>query len=124
MRQGQAASMIEVGIRPPQASVLRSDRRFRVLAAGRRFGKTQIALLELFRAVCARNRMAWYVAPTYRQAKRIAWKRLKELTRAYRAIRVHETDLRLDFAWGSSIALRGADSYDSLRRRPRLCGPG
>src|SRR5450759_785420 len=112
----QAASIIEVGIRPPQASVLRSDRRFRVLVAGRRFGKTQIALLELFQAVCARNRMAWYVAPTYKQAKRIAWKRLKELTRAYRAVRVvHETDLRLDFAWGSTIALRGADNYDSLR---------
>jgi Terminase large subunit, T4likevirus-type, N-terminal len=110
----QAASIIEVGIRPPQASVLRSDRRFRVLVAGRRFGKTQIALLELFRAVCARSRMAWYVAPTYKQAKRIAWKRLKDLTRAYRA-RVNETDLRLDFAWGSTIALRGADNYDSLR---------
>src|SRR5258708_34286370 len=113
-RQVKAASMIEVVIRPPQASVLRSDRRFRVLVAGRRFGKTQIALLELFRAVCARNRMAWYVAPTYKQAKRIAWKRLKELTRPYRA-RVNETDLRRDFAWGSTIALRGADNYDSLR---------
>ena len=73
----QASSIIEVSIRPPQASVVRSDRRFRVLVAGRRFGKTQIALLELFRAVCARNRTAWYVAPTYKQAERIAWKRSK-----------------------------------------------
>ena len=42
--------------------------------------KPHVALMELLRAVFACNRIAWYVAPTYTQAKRIAWKRLKELT--------------------------------------------
>src|SRR6266516_31279 len=73
-------SVVEASVGRLQGAVIQSQKRFRVLAAGRRFGKTQIALLELFRAVCVKGRTAWYVAPTYKQAKHIAWKRLKELT--------------------------------------------
>ena len=74
--------------------------------------------MELLRAAFARNRTAWYVAPTYKQAKRIAWKRLKELTKTLPpgyGPKVYETDLRLEFRWGATIAVRGADNYDSLR---------
>jgi hypothetical protein len=55
------------------------------------------------------------VAPTYKQAKRIAWKPLKELTRPYWAAQPNETDLRIELITGGMIALRGADHYDSLR---------
>jgi len=106
---------IQVPVRKAQRKVICCDQRFRVLVAGRRFGKTQVALIELFRAVCARHRTAWYVAPTYRQAKRIAWKRLKELVRPYRPAKVHESELRIELPWGATIALRGSDNYDSLR---------
>ena len=57
----------------------------------------------------------WYVAPSYRQAKRIAWDRLKDLTRPYWLGTPHETDLSIKLQWGATIALRGADNYDSLR---------
>jgi hypothetical protein len=83
--------------------------------AGRRFGKTQVALTELLRAACRPGRVAWYVAPTYKQAKRIAWRRLKELVRPFRPFQIYETDLRIEFPWQATIALRGADNYDSLR---------
>jgi Terminase large subunit, T4likevirus-type, N-terminal len=107
---------IRVNVYQQQARVMCNEKRFRVLVAGRRFGKTQIALLELFRAVFQQgNKTAWYVAPTYKQAKRIAWRRLKELVRPYRGARISETDLRIDLPWGSTLALRGADNYDSLR---------
>ena len=102
-------------LRPPQWKVFRSDRRFRVLAAGRRFGKTYLALTELCQAAWGQQRLAWYVAPTYRQAKRIAWKPLKQITRSYWASKPNETDLSIDLISGGTIALRGADNYDSLR---------
>jgi hypothetical protein len=57
----------------------------------------------------------WYVAPTYKQGKRIAWKPLKDLTRPYWAARPNETDLRIELISGGTICLRGADNYDSLR---------
>jgi len=111
----RSRQVIETSVRRLQGSVLSCDKRFRVLVAGRRFGKTQIALLELFRASCAKDRIAWYVAPTYRQAKRVAWSRLKQLIRPYAGVRIYESELRIELPWRATIALRGADNYDSLR---------
>jgi hypothetical protein len=106
---------MNIFLKPAQSRVFACDRRFRVLAAGRRFGKTFLACTELCRAAWGQGRVAWYVAPTYKQAKRIAWKPLKSLTRPFWASPPNETDLRIDLKTGGTIALRGADNYDSLR---------
>lgn len=102
-------------LKPPQSAVFECDQRFRVLVAGRRFGKTYLALVELCKAASVRGHLAWYVGPTYKQAKRIAWKPLKEMTRPFWATKPNETDLRIDLVWGGTICVRGADNYDSLR---------
>ena len=106
---------MNIVLQPPQWKVFRSTERFRVLVAGRRFGKTYLALTELCRGAGGRGRLAWYVAPTYKMAKRIAWKPLKEMTRPFWAGRPNETDLRIELRGGGTICLRGADNYDSLR---------
>jgi hypothetical protein len=95
-RTGSSNNMIR--LKTPQREVFLSPHRFRVLVAGRRFGKTYLANVELLRAASGRGRTAWYVAPTYRQAKRIAWNRLKELTRPYWASKPQESDLRIELA--------------------------
>jgi len=104
-----------IRLKPSQWKVFNCDSRFRDLVAGRRFGKTYLALVELCRAVWAPGRLAWYVAPTYKQGKQIAWKPLKDLTRPYWASKPNETDLRIELVTGGTICLRGADNYDSLR---------
>jgi Terminase large subunit, T4likevirus-type, N-terminal len=106
---------MKILLKDPQWTVFSCDQRFRVLVAGRRFGKTYLALVELCQAASVRGRLAWYVGPTYKQAKRIAWKPLKEMTRPYWAAKPNETDLRIELVWGGTICLRGADNYDSLR---------
>src|SRR5579863_3794248 len=82
---------LQLNLGPAQSEVFRCRKRFRVLAAGRRFGKTHLALVELvWAAFNTPGFLAWYVAPTYRQAKRIAWNRLKELVQsdgAYSTVR-------------------------------------
>jgi hypothetical protein len=105
----------QVLLKPPQWTVFTSDARFRILVAGRRFGKTYLSLVELCRAAWSPGGLAWYVAPTYKQAKRVAWKPLKQMTRPYWACTPNETDLRIELVTGGTICLRGADSYDSLR---------
>ena len=102
-------------LKPPQSAVFNSDARFRILVAGRRFGKTFLSLVELCQAAWSPGRLAWYVAPTYKRAKRIAWKPLKLMTRPYWASKPNETDLRIELITGGTICLRGADNYDSLR---------
>jgi hypothetical protein len=69
---------VKVALKPAQWTVFRSEDRFGILAARRRFGKTFLGLTELCQAAWGPNRLAWYVAPTCRQAKRIAWKALRK----------------------------------------------
>src|SRR5437763_950307 len=106
---------MNVSLKPAQSSVFACESRFRVLAAGRRFGKTYLGCIELCRAAWGEGRLAWYVAPTYKQGKRIAWNPLKQMTRKFWACPPNETDLRIDLSNGGTIALRGADNYDALR---------
>ena len=99
-----------------QAQVAHSDARFRVLIAGRRFGKTHLCMRELARWASAPNQRVWYVAPTYRMARQILWDPLKARLMDLRWVsKKDESDLRLELVNGSTIALRGADNPDSLR---------
>lgn len=112
-----------ITLRPPQGEVFTSPARFRVLVAGRRFGKTYLSTVELLRAALdpaftstpVADRKCWYIAPTYKQAKRITWKQIKALTRPYWRRRPNETELSIELRWGATIALRGADNYENLR---------
>lgn len=84
--------------------------------AGRRFGKTYLALTELLHASISKpNSINWYVAPTYRQAKQIAWKSLKQMMPPSQIAATNETDLSVELNNGTIAALRGADNYDALR---------
>jgi len=106
----------EYRLKRAQWQVFTCPKRFRVLVAGRRFGKTHLALHELLRAALQKpHAIAWYLAPTYRQAKRIAWSRLKELLRNDPAHTISETDLTIHLHGAGAISLRGADHVDSLR---------
>ena len=86
-----------------------------MLVAGRRFGKTYLALTELIQAACSPGPKVWYVAPTYRQGKRLVWKTLKQMTRTLWASKPNETDLTIELIGGGTICVRGADNCDSLR---------
>ena len=84
--------------------------------AGRRFGKTYLALTELLHASISKPQsINWYVAPTYRQAKQIAWKNLKQMMPPSQIAATNETDLSVELNNGTVAALRGADNYDALR---------
>lgn len=98
-----------------QWEVFQCPARFRVLVAGRRFGKTELALAEIVRAAKLQNRLVWYVGPNDQQSKRIVWDRLKQKTRRWRNKRPNETDLRIDLCSGSTIVVNGAFNPDSLR---------
>lgn len=60
----------------------------------------------------------WYIAPTYRQAKQIAWTMLTQKLRDLPPELVHrsnETQLSVTIGNNSKIELKGSDSEDSLR---------
>ena len=100
----------------PQQEIVDAPQRFKVVVAGRRFGKTHLAIRELCYHARLPDREVWYVAPTYKQAKMITWKKLrKKLVELKWAQKINETELSILLKNGSTISLKGADNYDSLR---------
>tara|TARA_Y100001980_G_C14542132_1_gene320378 strand:+ start:22 stop:1206 length:1185 start_codon:yes stop_codon:yes gene_type:complete len=81
-------------------------------------GKTVMAINHLLRAavLCPKKAPRYaYLAPTYRQAKAVAWDYLKQFAGGIPGIKFHETELRCDLPNGGRISLLGAENPDSLR---------
>ena len=103
-------------LNPGQQRVADSTTRFRVVIAGRRWGKTHLAIREMCRVAREPGRRVWYIGPTYRQSKQIVWDTLKYRLQDLRWVsRINESDLSIVLKNGSQISLRGADNPDSLR---------
>jgi len=99
-----------------QDTITHSPTRFRVVVAGRRFGKTHLSIRELCWHARLPDKEVWYIAPTYKMAKQIVWKKLKNRLQDLNWVLKHnETELTLHLKNGSTISLKGADNYDSLR---------
>jgi hypothetical protein len=104
--------------RPLQAALHRQLKRFNVLVAHRRFGKTVFCINELIAKAAANNRTEaryGYVAPLLTQAKDVAWNYLKRFTAPIPGVNVSETELWVDLPNGARIRLYGADNADRLR---------
>jgi hypothetical protein len=100
----------------PQQEIAEDSSRFRVVVAGRRFGKTHLAIRELAYHAREPNREVWYVAPSYKMAKQIVWRKLKQRLQDLNWVkRTNETELSILLKNNSTISLKGADNYDSLR---------
>jgi hypothetical protein len=63
---------------PAQNIIAADTHRFRVLNCGRRFGKTSLAVEEIKGKALAKANRIGYTAPTYQQARDIAWAALKK----------------------------------------------
>ena len=99
-----------------QQSIVESPARFRVVVAGRRFGKTHLAIRELCYHARQPNKECWMIAPTYRQVKQIVWRKLKHRLQDLNwAKKINESELTILLKNGSTISLKGADNADSLR---------
>ena len=106
--------------RPLQAKLHKElDRyRFAVLSCHRRFGKSVAIINHLIKAALTnklKNPRFAYIAPTYKQAKSIAWDYMKMFAGGIPGVRFHETELRCDLPNGSRITLLSSEQPDSLR---------
>jgi PBSX family phage terminase large subunit len=108
---------MKITLTKPQLKVSSSQARFRVLISGRRFGKTYLAVTEMMKYASQPNRKVWYVAPTFKMAKDICWSALKEMLNQFNWIEdINETTMTITIRQSNStISLKGADNYDSLR---------
>lgn len=104
--------------REPQLAIheLMEKHRFGVVVAHRRMGKTVSAINHLIMSAMnntKENPRFAYIAPTYGQAKRVAWDYLCKYVRPLGGT-ANISELRVDFM-GRRIQLYGSDNPDSLR---------
>jgi len=101
-----------------QIQIARDFHRFRVVNCGRRFGKTTEACEEIKGKALGKPTRICYIAPTYQQARDIAWEQLK---RELLPITIQANESRLELrtrtqSEGESIVfLRGWESVETLR---------
>ena len=96
-----------------QKEVALDPHRFRVLCWGRRAGKTVLAIDQMKARLTIPNSRVCYIAPTFQQARDIAWEQLrKDLLDAGKP---NEARLEIDLVNGSKVALKGWEAIETLR---------
>ena len=115
---------IDLGYRPRewQRECHLNRKRFTVLALHRRAGKTELALRQLLDSALrcqAELGLFFYVAPLLKQAKAIAWARLKQITAPlvmHNLAEVNESELWVRLrSNGAIIRMYGADNPEAMR---------
>ena len=110
-------------LHPAQQEIFKSPKRFKVVGAGRRFGKSYLARVKLIvEALKSTNeygydltdKACYYIAPTFNQAKDIMWQSLKQMA-APITKKIRENECILTLSNDRQIHLKGSDRPESLR---------
>ena len=101
---------------PWQQEVFADKTRFKVIAAGRRCGKSRLAATTLIIEAlkCPAGSAVLYVSPTMGQSRQIIWDLLLEIGREVIS-GSHVNNLDITMINGARIYVRGADRPDTLR---------
>jgi len=105
---------------PEQQRLYTSPKRFRLVAAGRGSGKTELAKRFLVRALAVikpwPDARYFFGAPTRPQAKRIAWRDLKALTpQSWFDGEPSESELCISTRWGAELYVVGLDAPERVQ---------
>ena len=108
-------SDLKVELLPWQQDVYNAQERFKVVAAGRRCGKSRLAAwMLILNALEASKGHVFYVAPTQGQARDIMWGVLLDLAHPIIA-GSHVNNMQIKLINGATISLKGADRPDTMR---------
>ena len=100
-------------LHPGQQAVAHDPARFKVLACGRRWGKTRLGTV-LCLATALRGGRAWWVAPSYKMAQ-VGWRGLAQLAGQIPGAVVARGEMLIGVPGGGTVQVRSADNPQSLR---------
>jgi len=124
---------MDITLHPKQSIVHRDPHPYKVVAAGRRFGKSFLAAVTLYEKAFETdvpgknikirsdgsywdltNEVVYYVGPTFKQARENLWHVMMEMGQGLiKNVRQNEGEIQL--INGRTIRFKGADDPDSLR---------
>ena len=100
-------------LHPKQQEVAESLARFRVLAGGRRWGKSALGVV-LCMKTALEGGVAWWVAPSYPIAN-IGWRQIKRFAKQIPGYNLREGERIAEMPSGGWVQVKSADNPDSLR---------
>ena len=99
-----------------QRQVADDPSRFKVISAGRRSGKTTLAIRQICYYARQPNKEIFYITSSYRAAKMIVWKELRNKLLDLRWVaKVNESELSITLKNSSTISLKGSEDPSRLR---------
>lgn len=104
--------LLDIPLHATQRIVHNDGSRFKVLACGRRWGKTWLGGGECV-DVATQGGRAWWVAPNYKMSE-VGWRPLRQIGSMLGA-EIRRGDRQIIFPGGGDVTVRSADNPDSLR---------
>lgn len=98
-----------------QMEVAKDPHRFRIVCAGRRWGKSVLSRMVVLKWAVEKEGLYWIVSPTYKQSKMIHWRDFAKEIPPEWIKKKNEVELSLSLKNGSVIELKGAENPDALR---------
>ena len=96
-----------------QTAIRRHPARFKVIGAGRRWGKSRLGA-SLCIEEAGKGGRAWWVAPSYKVAA-MGWRLIRALAVQVPNTVIRDSDMMVTLPGGGTVQVRSADNPDSLR---------
>lgn len=107
---------INLKLTPAQTHISENSKRFTILRAGRKFGKTTYTLNKILEWLGPPDSCVWYICPTYKQGRLISWSEIKRMIPPEAMHKKpNDSDLIITLKNGSELYYMGSDEPDSLR---------
>jgi len=101
-------------LHPGQKAIRDSEARFKIVMAGRRFGKTMFAAGECLKRAVNNHERIWWVAPSFPIAM-VAWRALSHAAAQLPGTQILKKEMTINFPGGGCITIKSADKENSLR---------
>ena len=107
--------MIEWTLNKTRKEIILDPSRFKVIVAGRRWGKTILSLMYLLKDPFHQGERRWFITPTYKQGKMIVFPILRQMFSGFAGAKLNETEMSVMFDNGAELSVKGADNENALR---------
>ena len=107
--------MIEWTLNKTRKEIIQDPSRFKVIVAGRRWGKTILSLMYLLKDPFQQGERRWFITPTYKQGKMIVFPILRQMFSGFAGAKLNETEMSVIFDNGAELSVKGADNENALR---------
>ena len=119
LRIDRARFFDQIGFEPHggQVEVLSSDARFKVLVAGRRWGKSKIASVVASEALLVPDSVGWIVSKSYGLSEKVFRQVYMNYVRKLKLPPVRKElggPYRMEFSWGAVVEGKSAERLESL----------